>query len=182
MNIESLMYVLNLLLFWAGIVSYVWVVWDTTKHKIGYHWLVGMLLLWLVVLPIYLVKRKKLLAAAQEEPTEHSTVAKVLAWLSVVVWLFWLSFSYSDSTHFMSCEEAAPVAQELAVSDIADWYEVVESDVTVRFEKVALEYTSETERRCKAEVYYSVAGNNVEAEMIRFRIYFEKDEQWIQLI
>lgn len=171
MNIETLFNFLFEAMFWIGMFSYIWMIWDTTKNKISYKWLIGAFLLWIVVFPYYLVKRKSLIEKNSEEPEEHSKHQQLGAGLSAIVWVFYLSWATSDSTNFMTCGEAAETANELAISNLAGFYGVVESKVASRIVNVSEVYTSEVERTCKGEFHYQVEGFDRDAEMLRFRTY-----------
>ena len=65
------------------VASAVWVYWDASSNKIGpvpdkksfnqsaFMWGLGCIFLWIVVFPVYLVKRKQLIEAAKEHPVEE---------------------------------------------------------------------------------------------------------------
>ncbi|RUO59554.1 hypothetical protein [Pseudidiomarina insulisalsae] len=182
MNIETLFNLLFEAIFWVGALSYIWMVWDTTKNKISYNWLIGAFLLWIVVVPYYLVKRKSLIEKSQEAPEEHSKSHQVGAWLSVIAWVFYLSWASSDSTNFMTCKEAVGIANELAIANLADFHGVLESKVSSKIVNVSEVYTSEAERTCKGELHYQIDGYGRDAEMLRFRTYIDNGEQWVQLL
>ncbi len=80
----------------VGTVSPIIVYLDATKHKIAAAgtWAIIVLLIWIIGLPVYLFKRKKMIEKAKEAPvTAEKRALKIVA-LSLVCLLFFFSMFY----------------------------------------------------------------------------------------
>jgi len=73
------------------LLSAIFVYWDATGHKIGkiqgvssvsnssaFGWAIGTILLWIIVFPMYLIKRKVLIEKAKENPVPKGIVTRIL--------------------------------------------------------------------------------------------------------
>jgi hypothetical protein len=134
-------------------VSAVWVYFDATQHRIGKvergdnsagAWAAGTMLLWVVVFPLYLVRRGKLIAKAAQRPVDPPARAATLAGLVLVG--AGMVYVTADAASLPSCD--SPSVTNLASSLVA---QNIPGATLDSYGEVAAESTSQR-RVCRARL------------------------------
>lgn len=122
--------IIYLLVIWSVLFVYV----DATHNKIGKIpgkkgllnnsagvWSIGTLLLWIVVFPLYLINRKKLIEGAKENPQEIPGKRKkiVIAFISVVFALVLFNVIFSSGVNFSGSPSCSDSDVKKIVLDIS---------------------------------------------------------------
>lgn len=186
---------LNIILSIIVTISALWVYIDASKNKIGNSpqggllnvggagwWGVLCLLLWVVIFPLYLIKRSKLIAFAKANPAEpknRNIKIGVFSFIAVIT-IWWNVFSTQENLPDCNDPQAVDTLKSALIdTPIYKMLGVNEIQITDISERPS---TTEDKRICRASLHL---GDNYGSQVIYFSIDWQNKETgefWVQTI
>lgn len=186
---------LNIILSIIVTISALWVYIDASKNKIGNSpqggllnvggagwWGVLCLLLWVVIFPLYLIKRSKLIAFAKANPAEpknRNIKIGIFSFIAVIT-IWWNVFSTQENLPDCNDPQAVDTLKSALIdTPIYKMLGVNEIQITDISERPS---TTEDKRICRASLHL---GDNYGSQVIYFSIDWQNKETgefWVQTI